>query len=94
MEFVQIPLGSPDQMTDETLQSVCRLLREADQQEDTVVLHCGAAVRAAAVWMAYHCTEADGTWEESEALVAQMVRVPDAWKTPVKKFVQETAARN
>ncbi len=91
LEFVQVPIGAPDQMTDEKIAQVCSLLHEAAEQDQIVVLHCGVAVRAAAVWMAYHCVKEEASWEESEARVAGMLNLPDNWKIPVKRFVDSNS---
>lgn len=93
LEYFQIPVGSPEELTEEKIAQVCALLKTAKEADQTVVLHCGVAARASAVWMAFHCLEQQGSWEESEALVAQMVRLPDYWKAPVKAYVEKAAAQ-
>lgn len=94
MEFVQIPMGKPDQMTDEKIKQVCDLLQQAKEQDTKVVLHCGAAVRASAVWMAHYCVSQNASWPEAEAFATKLVAVPDAWKAPVKTYVEQNASRN
>lgn len=93
LEYFQIPVGSPEELTEDKIAQVCTLLKAAKEADQTVVLHCGVAARASAVWMAFHCLEQQGSWEESEALVAQMVRLPDYWKAPVKAYVEKAAAQ-
>lgn len=94
MEFVQIPMRSPDQMTDEKIKEICELLQQAEEQDETVVLHCGAAVRASAVWLAHYCVSRKASWEEAEVVAATLVEVPDAWKAPVKSYVEKHVSRN
>lgn len=94
LEFVQIPLGSPAQLTNEKLDQICDLLRESRQKEEPVVLHCGAAVRASAVWLAHYCLDHQATWEQADKFSASLVNVPEAWKTPVKAYVEQKASGN
>ncbi|MDP1563786.1 MAG: sulfur transferase domain-containing protein [Pirellulaceae bacterium] len=94
MEFVQIPMRSPDQMTEDKIKEICELLQQADEQDEMVVLHCGAAVRASAVWLAHYCVSRKASWEEAEAVAATLVEVPDAWKAPVKSYVEKNVSRN
>lgn len=51
MEFVNLPFLSDEDLTDEVFDQVREVLRDKDQQP--VLLHCGAAVRVGAVWMAH-----------------------------------------
>lgn len=94
MEFIQIPMGKPDQLTSEKIEQVCDLLQQAKEQDTKVVLHCGAAVRASAVWMAHYCVSQNASWLEAEAFATNLVKVPDAWKAPVKTYVEQNASRN
>jgi protein tyrosine phosphatase (PTP) superfamily phosphohydrolase (DUF442 family) len=94
MEFVQIAMGKPDQLTAEKIEQVCDLLQQAKEQDTKVVLHCGAAVRASAVWMAHYCVSQNASWLEAEAFATNLVKVPDAWKAPVKTYVEQNASRN
>lgn len=93
LEYHQIPVGSPEQLTEDKIAEVCALLKAAKEADQPVVLHCGVAARASAVWMAFHCLEQQASWEDCEALVAQMVRLPDYWKAPVKAYIEKVAAR-
>ena len=93
LEYHQIPVGSPEQLTEDKIAEVCALLKAAKEADQPVVLHCGVAARASAVWMAFHCLEQQASWEDCEALVAKMVRLPDYWKAPVKAYIEKVAAR-
>jgi len=93
LEYFQVPVGSPEDLTEDKIAQVCALLKAAKDADQPVVLHCGVAARASAVWMAYHCLEQQSSWEDCEALVAQMVRLPDYWKAPVKAYVERAAVQ-
>lgn len=51
MKFVNVPFLSDEELTDEVFDQVREVLRDKEQQP--VLLHCGAAVRVGAVWMAH-----------------------------------------
>lgn len=94
LEFVQISLASPTELTDEKLDQICNLLHEAKQKEEAVLLHCGGAVRASAVWLAHYCVDQQATWGQADAFSANLVEVPEAWKTRVKSYVEQKAGGN
>lgn len=94
LEFVQIPMRSPDQMTAEKITEVCSLLQQAEENDELVVLHCGAAVRASAVWLAYYCVSKKATWQDAETVATSLVKVPASWTDPVKSYVEQNVAGN
>ncbi|GIW93972.1 MAG: hypothetical protein KatS3mg110_2013 [Pirellulaceae bacterium] len=51
LEFLQFPLGSPDDLTDDVLDRLRALLRQSDQVP--TLLHCGSANRVGAVWLTH-----------------------------------------
>lgn len=51
MKYVNVPFLSDEELTDEVFDQVRAVLR--DKQQQPVLLHCGAAVRVGAVWMAH-----------------------------------------
>lgn len=94
LEFVQIPMRSPDQMTEEKIKQVCDLLQQAESNDEPVLLHCGAAVRASAVWLAHYCVSQNVSWAQADGVAATLANVPDAWKAPAKSYVEQTVAGN
>ncbi len=50
IEFVKIPFGRPDSLTDQVFDKVRKALK--DHQKPTL-LHCGSANRVGAVWLTY-----------------------------------------
>jgi uncharacterized protein (TIGR01244 family) len=55
MEFVAIPFGGPDELTDDVFRRVLETLRE--HGDEPLVLHCGRANRVGAVWMVHRVLE-------------------------------------
>ncbi len=50
MEFIKIPFGSPEALTDEVFDQVRELLKDNSQP---TLLHCGSANRVGGVWIPY-----------------------------------------
>ncbi len=69
ISFVQIPISSPDALTDETLNSIRELLRD---EKETTLLHCAGAVRVAAVWLPFRVLD-QGIALETAMLEAKQI---------------------
>ncbi len=53
MKFSEIPFRGPNEMTDELIDRVRGVLREAKGNGESIMLHCAGAVRVGAVWLAF-----------------------------------------
>jgi len=51
LEFVEVPFGSPDSLTDNVFDKVRKLLNDSDKT--STLLHCGSANRVGAVWLTH-----------------------------------------
>lgn len=80
IEYISIPYGTIDSLTDEVFEKSRELLRK--HKGKPLFLHCGAATRVAAVWLAYRVldenvpldtavSEAEGVGLRSKALRAR-----------------------
>lgn len=49
LKFVKLPLGSPDEMTDEYFNEIRKQLKD----DTPTLLHCGSASRVGSVWLPY-----------------------------------------
>jgi uncharacterized protein (TIGR01244 family) len=88
LKFVQLPMTLPTEMSAEKLDQIREVIKEAKANDSLVMLHCGVAVRASAVWMACECAEGMD-WETAESVVATQVRLPQSWKDQAKSYVDE-----
>lgn len=64
LEYVHVPFRTPAELTDEKLDRVREVLREAG--EHPVLVHCGVASRVGGVWLAWRVLDAGGvTFDEA-----------------------------
>lgn len=85
MEFVNVPMATPEDMTDEALANIRGMLSE--NKDKPVMLHCGAAVRAAAVWMTYKAIDEKAGVQEAFKSANRMLSVPEKWAGPAGEYV-------
>ena len=62
MNFIQIPFGSAEELTDEVIESVSQQLKTAEQP---LLLHCASANRVGAVWIPYRVLEQGVPYEKA-----------------------------
>lgn len=90
LEFVSLPLPSPDAMTDPLLDQASQLL--AESSEKPTLLHCKGAVRAAAVWVAFQGQQTevgpDAAVEQANAILT----IPAQWTAPAQDFARRKAS--
>lgn len=85
MEFSQLPIDFPNGLTKDKLEEVCIALEDAEGKP--ALLHCGAAVRVAAVWMAYRATRQGISLEQAQAEAEEIgLRNPEAVEA-IKAYV-------
>ncbi len=64
IEYENVPVGGPDQLTDEALDESLRIIRTS---EKPLLVHCASGNRVGAVWMAWRMLEDGYTAERAEA---------------------------
>lgn len=85
MEFSQLPVEFPDGLTSDKLDQVCIALEDAEGKPS--LLHCGSAIRVAAVWMAYRATRQGIPLEQAQAEAEAIgLQSPEAMEA-VKAYV-------
>jgi|GEM_PF-1726827 len=85
MEFFSIPMAAPEDMTDEALTKIRGMLNQSS--EKPVMLHCGAASRAAAIWMTYNAIDEKAGVEDGFKNANRMLSIPDQWAGPAGEYV-------
>lgn len=88
LDFHEIPVSSVESLTDEVFAKARKLMREHDEMDKPIFVHCGAAVRVAAVWAAYRVLD-QGVGLETALLEAEAVglRSPKM-KARVTEYIQ------
>lgn len=91
LEFVAVPFGAPESLTDKVFDKVRGLLRESDKQP--TVLHCGSANRVGAVWLTHRVLDQGVPLETALKEAKQIgLRTPayeEKARQYIKKNVQE-----
>ncbi len=86
LKFLQLPVKSPDALTDEVFDKVREILR--DSADHSVLLHCGAAVRVGAVWLAFRVLDQGVPYEQALAEAHTIgLRVP-AYEAKAKAYIE------
>lgn len=85
MTYAALPWNGPDQLTDDRLDQMRRLLRDSERP---VVLHCASANRVGAGWVAYRVLDEGVDIEQAvaEAKAAGM-RTP-AYETKTRDYIE------
>lgn len=86
MEFRKIPFASIESLTDEVFASARKLL--AEKKNKPLFLHCGAAVRVAAVWAAYRVLDEGVPLEEALREAEPVGLRSSALKARVVEYIQ------
>lgn len=71
MEFREIPYGTVDSLTDDVFAQTRELLKSQGKSQP-IFLHCGAAVRVAAVWLTYRVLDENVPLAQAELEAEKM----------------------
>lgn len=86
LKFQQLPIKSPDSLTDEVFDKVREILKESANH--STLLHCGAAVRVGAVWLPYRVLDQGVPYEQALAEAHTIgLRVP-AYEAKAKSYIE------
>lgn len=86
MEFREIPFSSIESLTDDVFAKSRKLM--AEKKDEPLFVHCGAAVRVAAVWAAYRVLD-EGVPMDKALMEAEMVGLrSQALKARVTEYIQ------
>jgi rhodanese-related sulfurtransferase len=84
--YVNPGFGGPETLTDGTFDAVRDLL--STHEQDEVLVHCKAAVRVGAVWLAARVLDGGMTWESALEEARRVGMRGDAWEARAREYVQ------
>lgn len=92
MEFKEIPYGTVDSLTDEVFAQTRELLKSQEKSQP-IFLHCGAAVRVAAVWLAYRVLDENVPLAQAELEAEKMGLRSKALKERALQYIASEQAK-
>jgi uncharacterized protein (TIGR01244 family) len=87
MDFKAIRYGTLDSLTDDVFAASRKLLRENKNQP--ILLHCGAAVRVAAVWLTYRVLDEGVELEQALAEAQKIGLRSKALRERAVRYIEE-----
>ncbi|MCA9197734.1 MAG: methyltransferase domain-containing protein [Planctomycetales bacterium] len=91
LEFVSMPIDSPDAITDDFLGELRKLL--SDKGKPTL-LHCGSANRVGAVWMAHRVLDEGVDLETALAEAKEVGLRSEAMESRVKEYIVQQSTNS
>ncbi|MEZ6118052.1 MAG: methyltransferase domain-containing protein [Pirellulaceae bacterium] len=91
LEFVSMPIDSPDAITDDFLSELRKLL--SDKGKPTL-LHCGSANRVGAVWMAHRVLDEGVDLETALAEAKEVGLRSEAMESRVKEYIVQQSSNS
>lgn len=92
LEFQRLAFTTADTMTDEILDAARDILKQAQRDGKPVILHCGAANRVGAVWLAHCMLDRGLSQAEAEREAAQVGLKTASLKKRALEYVKSQQA--
>ena len=92
MEYQRVPVGGPNTLTDDVFEQTRKLLREAEDKDATVLLHCGSATRVGAVWLAHRVLDHGVAWPDALEEAKTIGLHADGYVARAEEYVTESAS--
>ena len=84
--YHNIPIKSPDSLTDETIEKVRGILR--DKEKRPLLVHCASANRVGAVWLAHRVLDGGLSYEDALKEAKTVGLKTPAFEEKVKAYVR------
>lgn len=91
LEYVNLPFGSAEELSDDVLDRARALLREA--RTTGTLLHCASGNRVGALWLAHRTLDDALAWDEALAEAQSVGLRSSAYIERVKAYVDGRAGR-
>lgn len=91
LEYHHIPIAGPDSLTDENFDKLRKLLNEKEQRP--LVLHCTAANRVGAVWLAHRVLDGGLTYDAALAEAKTVGLKTPALEAKAKDYIAKQKAK-
>ncbi len=91
LEYHHIPIAGPDSLTDENFDKLRKLLNEKEQRP--MVLHCTAANRVGAVWLAHRVLDGGLTYDAALAEAKTVGLKTPALEAKAKDYIAKQKAK-
>ncbi len=91
LEYHNIPIASPDALTDENFDKARKLLNEKRQRP--ILVHCASAGRVGAVWLAHRVLDGGLTYEAALAEAKAVGLKAPAMEAKAKDYITKQQAK-
>ena len=91
LEYHHIPIAGPDSLTDENFDKLRKLLNEKEQRP--MLLHCTAANRVGAVWLAHRVLDGGLTYDAALAEAKTVGLKTPALEAKAKDYIAKQKAK-
>lgn len=86
LEYIELPFGSPQELSDELLDRGRALI--AESARSPTLLHCASGNRAGVLWLAYRALDPEVSWSVAQHESKRLGMKSPAYEQRVKAYVE------